>query len=166
MKLRYITTSIILLSVVAGCGALPPIGEQPQNNSVDVGLINSGNASSTFEVWVGERPFEGIQLHRQNNETEPLAVTSGLGTIRLNGPKPPVTAVSFPNSARQVERITLDPGDTQEFSVQDLPDDPVLVITVRNGERVFSIVTATCSGDFRYVEVTSLNERTSSAYNC
>nr|WP_233340446.1 hypothetical protein [Haloprofundus sp. MHR1] len=140
--------------------------DHTQDDAVDVGLINSGNASYTFEVWVGERPLEGIQRHSQNNETEPIPIVTGLNTIILDDVQPPVTFVSFPNSTRQVEQITLTPDDTREFSVEDMPSDPVIVITVRNDERIFAIVTATCSGDFRYVEVTSLDERTSSAYNC
>ncbi|WP_155120671.1 hypothetical protein [Haloprofundus marisrubri] len=155
-------TSMVIL---AGCSMAPLMGGD-QQGPVTVGLINDGNSTYSFEVWVAEGPLDGIQVQKGNGETVTVPAGPGLTKFNYSGKTPRTTSVQLPESARDIKQISISPGEVDEFTIEDPPSDPVVVVTVRNDTRVIALVTAACSGDFNYLEVTTLDGRATAGYNC
>ncbi|WP_155120670.1 hypothetical protein [Haloprofundus marisrubri] len=145
---------------------MTPLVGGDQQGPVTVGLINSANETQTFEVWVVDDSVEKIGVKDSSGEVGNLSMTPGLRSFHPEGYDHPPIAVVLPESARHVTTANLTEGSTRELTVEDPPNNPTVIISVKSDGRIVEIVTATCDRNLRYVEVTGQDDHASGAYNC
>lgn len=151
-----------ILLILAGCAAGSFTG---QEESADVIVNNSNNVTHTFEVFVVEFPAN-VTLRRSDGINATGPISQGLSTT-----EPPdgeyYTAVELPDSARLYEQYSLEPGETNRSSIEELPGNFAIVVMIyQDRNKIVSWVSVTCDGDLAFLEVTMFDYGSGSAYNC
>ena len=142
MRLRQLTV-VVLVFVLAGCVALP--FDQPINQEQPVQFIanNSAETPYTFEVFVVKRPAN-VTFQRSDGKSGTLDIGQGVGTTNPGGNRT-YTEVEVPDTARSHEQLDVAPGESKRSSVESLPRNFALVVTVSQDEnQIVGFVTANC----------------------
>lgn len=136
MKRSYVLLLVVL--VTSGCIAIP-FGEPPkQDHPVKFVAENSANMTHTFEVYLVETPANltvGISDGREYmDDIDPGVTNIDPGDNRT------FSKVEVPDTARFHGRYTLEPGESKQTSIKNLPRHFALVITVHRGDNEHEII--------------------------
>ena len=131
---------------LVGCSA-GPLGEPtPQEKPAPVKLVNNATITETFEVAVVD-VGSNLTVTRGGDESVNYTVDQGSTTIQ-NPEVNQFTAATFPDSARIHGRYTLEPGESQLLSIENVaPDEAVVVLVYDEPEGTYrAIKSLSCGG--------------------
>lgn len=161
---RSLSLCLVVVLVTAGC--VGPLGGQSE--PVGVVLENQEETATTFEVIVVEFPSERTVTYR-NGTTATGEISQGVVNFDP-GPRT-ITNITFSEPARTHAEYTLGPGENRTTTIEELPNQFAVVVTLSDdGNTIKSYVTANC-GDMALVtlSVTAKTEEDgglSSQYGC
>lgn len=136
-----------------------------QTGPAEITISNSANQTYTFEVSVVEYPSNATTL-RDDGLTGDYQIGPGLRS-HSPGENYVWTEVELPESARLHGRYSLQPGEVSNTSIEEFsPDFAVVVVIYQAENEIDSWVSAHCSGNLAFLEVTMYEYGPSSAYNC
>ncbi len=148
---RRAVTAIVVLSFLAGCGALPgPLtGSEP---GAVVEVTNQGEQAYTVETVVVTETIPSVTVSGDGGAERVDVPTEGFGT-RVFDPVG-ATDVTVESEAVERNRTRVSAGTTVEIPVP-APTDAATVVVVRDGEEVVGWGVAYCgSGErLRYTDL-------------
>lgn len=160
-----IAVGLIALVLIAGC-TMYSDSPTKQERPVRLQLNNSIDATPTFEVSVVERPAD-ITVRFHDGRVGTGSITEGI-TVADSGENQTYKTVELPESARLHGRYTLEPGESEQTAIDDLPVNFAVVIVVYQDEnQIVSYVTANCDDlDLAALRVTRTSYGVSVTHSC
>lgn len=159
-----------VLVFIAGCTVGPFGGPSAQEEPALIVANNSADVTHTFEVWVVELPAN-VTYRRSDGLSGNWDIGQGVGSIEP-GDNRTYTSVTVPESARLHKRYTLDPGEENQSSIEEFPEDFAIVVVVYQAENeIIEWVSANCADqDLLYLEVRSRHIKATAdvvvSFNC
>ena len=123
-------TVLVLLFSLGGCVAAPFGQPSVQEQPASIVLENSANQTQTFEISIVE---VGAHITIQRNGTTDN-ITVSEGSFTFISSEVPISTVTLSDSARIQARYTLEPGEKTNTTVEKLPRDSAVVITIYDEE--------------------------------
>jgi hypothetical protein len=156
---------LIALVLIAGC-TLPIDQPTKQERPVRLQLNNSIDSTPTFEVSVVERPAN-ITVRYHDERVGHSSITEGI-LVAESGENQTYKTVELPESAQLHGRYTLEPGESKQTAIDDLPVNfAVVVVVSRAPNEVVSYVTANCDDlNLAALRVTRTSDGVSVTHSC
>ena len=123
---RHALALLILVAGFAGCATVPFGGSSVQEQPVPVRLENRANQTQTFEVSL-IKVGEHITI-RRNGITQNITVSEGSYTFKSS--EVPIEEVTLPESAHVLNQYTLEPGQIENITVEELPRNSAVYISI------------------------------------
>lgn len=160
-----IAVGLIVLVLTAGC-SLPIDQPTKQERPVRLQLNNTINATPTFEVSVVERPAN-ITVRFHDGRVGTGSISEGI-TVADSGENQTYKTVELPESARLHGRYTLEPRESEQTAIDNLPVNfAVVVVVSRAPNEIVSYVTANCDDlDLAALRVTRTSYGVSVTHSC
>jgi ABC-type Zn uptake system ZnuABC Zn-binding protein ZnuA len=155
---RSLLFALGVLVVLAGCSTLPFDGSAQQDRPVTVVMNNTANSTHSFEVWVVKAPSTAT-TQLDDGRTGNYTIGQGLRS-HSSGDAHVWTDITFHESARSHGQTTLEPDESNQRTIEELPRDFAVVAVVYRAENeIIEWVSAYC-GDRALVglEVTARPE--------
>lgn len=134
---------LVVLVFTSGCIAVPFDQPSKQERPVTFVAENSVGTTHTFEVSVVQRPAN-VTYRRNDGMKEMVDIGEGVGTYDP-GDNYTFTSVEPPDSARLHGQFRVEPGESKQSSIENLPRNLALVVVVYQAENeIVSFVTANC----------------------
>lgn len=136
--MKRLHTFLMVFLVTAGCIAIP-FGEPPkQTHPVKFVADNSANMTYTFEVYLVETPAN-VTVRLSDGRVYRGSISPGVGPTDP-GDNRTFTNVKVPATARFHGRFRLEPGESNQTSIKNLPRDFAVVISVYRGDNEHEII--------------------------
>jgi len=164
------TLCLATLLIIAGCATTPFSGTSEQERPVRLVVNNSANTTHIFEIYVAKRPAS-MTVHYQDGTVVKSEIDQGLSNHEM-GPRT-VTKIDFSESVQFKGRYTLEPGQENQSSIENFPQNGALVVVVSENEtEIFAWASANCD-DQTLVGLGVISENTtpvvpgiSASYGC
>lgn len=125
---RWLATSVAAV-LLAGC-AVAPLGGPPQGKAAPIQLGNTANETYRFEVSLAVIG-QNVTVRRSGSAT--LRFDTAVSDFSARSlPDDRITAVELPETTRRYGTYTLAPGEDRSFTVEEIRQDEVLLVVVRN----------------------------------
>jgi hypothetical protein len=124
----HVTICIAVFVLFTGCTAVPFDGPSEQERPVTVVLNNSANETQAFEVWVVEAPSTAT-TQLDDGRTGNYTIGEGLRS-HSSGDYHFWTTVELPESARLHSRVKLNPGEVNQSTVDEFPQNFAVVVVL------------------------------------
>ncbi len=132
---------LVTLFIIAGC-TTPFSGSTEQEQPVKLVVNNSANVNNTFEVYVVELPAS-MKVQYRDGTIVDSEIDQGLSN-HDTGPRT-VTKIDFTESAQFRGQYTLEPGQENQSSIKNFPQNGALVVVVStNKSEIFAWASANC----------------------
>lgn len=136
---------IVCLGVLlaqSGCLASSLGGSSDKERPATLALNNSANVTQTFEVFIVEVGAT-VKTELNDGRTGNWTIGQGLSTVGTSGEY--YVTVEPPESARLYGRYTLEPGEVNRSSIEELATDAAIVVVLHQNGKIGWWASVYCS---------------------
>ncbi|SFR45672.1 hypothetical protein [Halogeometricum limi] len=157
---------LIFVFVLAGCVGSPLLNPGPQERPVMMNLSNEANETYTLELWTAESPLDVRVIQTNGSDYTTQMGNAGVG-VYDTGVSQTTSSLQFPERATLYGRYTLNPGESQQWAMQEPYYDTVFVVVVYADDHVIGWVETSCAGGVKLgFDVVVANYGPSGSYGC